>query len=130
MDALPNIEDGQVMVCDISTSEKAIRSAKQNSSIWLYGTKVAKKLNDGGITKQVYFEKKQVDCEWTPESFIEDVFREVQEAMYNHRNTSKLNTEQVSKVYEQVARILAENFNVDQEFPSLDTLMSQMLGRR
>jgi hypothetical protein len=41
-----------------------------------------------------------------------------------------LNTEQVSKVYEQVARILAENFNVDQEFPSLDTLMSQMLGRR
>jgi hypothetical protein len=130
MDALPNIEDGQVMVCDISTSEKAVRTAKQNRSVWLYGTKVANKLNDGGITKQVYFEKKSVDCEWTPDSVVEDIWREIQFAMYNHRNTSKLNTEQVSKVYEQVARILAENFNVDQEFPSLDTLMSQMLGRR
>ena len=111
------INGQNVIVCEIKAG-KSKRTALQNSSIHKYGSLVSEIMNDGGITKQVYFEKKQVDCEWTGESVIEDIWREIQFAMFGHRKTSQLDTDQVSKVYEQVARILAENFNVRQEFPS------------
>jgi len=130
MDDLPDMEDGQEVACTLSTNKKTVRTIQQNKSIWVYGTKVSDQLNDGGITKQVYFEKKSVDCEWTPDSFIEDVWREIQQAMYNHRNTSKLEPEQVSKVYDQVSRMLSGNFTISQDFPSLDSLMNERLGRR
>lgn len=110
--------DGQLVIaCDIK-SGKAKRTTLQNASIHLYGSLVAQAMNDGGITKKIYFDAKQVDCEWTRESVIEDVWREIQNALYDHRKTSKLDRDQVSKVYDQVSRILAENFNVRQEFPS------------
>ena len=110
------IGDRQTIVADIK-GERAKRTALQNKSIHLYGKLVSETLNSGGITKQIYFDKKQVDCEWTPESVVEDIWREIQFAMFGHRQTSKLETNQVSMVYEQVARILSENFNVTQAFP-------------
>lgn len=127
-DDLAGIRDG-IIAAKLSTSEKAIRTLQQNKSIYLYGNLVSELLNNGGITKQVYFEAKQIDCEWTPEAVIEDIWREFQFAMYGHRKTSKLSTDQVSKVYEQVARVLSENFNVTQSFPDRFNQMYEQMAR-
>jgi len=111
------INGHDVLVCELKAG-KARRTALQNKSLYQYGRLVADRLNNGGITKQVYFDKKQVDCEWTTESVVEDIWREIQFAMFGHRKTSHLETDQISKVYDQVSRILSENFSVRQEFPS------------
>jgi len=97
-----------VIVADV-LGERAKRTKLQNRSIHKYWSLICDALNDAGWTKKKYFEVKEVDIDWTPESIGDDIWRGIQEAMYGHRNTSKLETHQVSKVYDNVSRHLSKN---------------------
>lgn len=118
------------VVATLSWSDKVIRTVKQNSAMQKYWRIMTQKLNDGGWTKKKYYEVKEVDIDWTPESFGEDIWRGIQEAMYQHRKTSKLTTEQVTKVYEVVNNHLGTTCGVSDVFPSMDSLMDLSLGRK
>ena len=99
--------------------ERAKRTTLQNRSIHKYWSLICDALNNSGWTKKKYYEVKEVDIGWTPESVGDDIWRGIQEAMYQHRQTSKLETYQVSKVYEIMAKHLATTCpGIDQSFPS------------
>ena len=117
MDDLSEIPKGE-LVADLSWTDKVIRTFKQNSSIHLYWKLVCDKLNAGGWTKKKYYEVKEVDIEWTPESVGENIWRDIQDAMYQHRKTSNLETKQVDRVYANMSKHLAATLGIDQSFPN------------
>ncbi len=118
-----------IIVCD-KKGERAKRSFLQNKSLQLYWRIICELLNSAGWTKKKYYEVKEVDVEWTPDSVGEDIWRGIQEAMYGHRRTSKLETDQVSKVCDVMNRHLANTCGVSAEFPSKESLMNRSLGRK
>jgi len=121
------IDGRTVLICDIK-GERAARTRLQNRSMHLYSSLVSKELNDSGWTKKKYYEVKEVDIGWTPESVLDDIWRGIQEAMFQHRSTSKLKTEQVSEVYDRMSRHLSEFCNVTPGFPDKYKEMEDQLG--
>jgi hypothetical protein len=121
---------GQRVVVTDAKGERSKRTALQNRSIHKYWAIIVEKLNAAGWTKKKYYEVKEVDIEWTPESFGEDVWRGIQDAMYQHRKTSKLETEQVSRVYEVVNKHMANTCGVSEDFPSKESLISMAFGNK
>jgi hypothetical protein len=111
------IDGRKMIVCEVK-GERSKRTLLQNRAIHKYAAMVCEALNAAGWTKKKYYEVKEVDIEWTPDSVLEDIWRGIQEAMFNHRSTSKLETDQVSKVYEVMARHLANTCTINQSFPS------------
>lgn len=111
------MQDGIVAVT-LSWHKKTIRTIQQNKSIYKYCDIVAKIFNDAGITKRMFFTKRKYESSWTKESIIEDIWRELQYALFKHRNTSKLSTSEVSEVYQEMSRLLSVRFSVDQPFPN------------
>lgn len=128
-DDLKAINGQNTIVADIP-GERAKRTYLQNRSIHKWWSIMTEKLNNAGWTKKKYYEVKEVDIEWTPESFGEDVWRGIQEAMYQHRKTSKLEPAQVSKVYEVVNRHIGNTCGVSEDFPSVDSLINMSLNRK
>jgi len=50
---------------------------------------------------------------------VKDVlWRPIQIAMFDKESTTQLETNEVSQVYEQLAKHLAENLNINQSFPN------------
>jgi hypothetical protein len=118
------------MAATVTTNQTSVRSIKQNAAMHLYWTIMSKALNAAGWTKKKYFAVKVMDVDWTPESFGEDVWRGLQEALYMHRKTSKLDKKEVTTVYENVNRHLGNTCGVSAEFPSMDGQMNKSLGRK
>ena len=123
------IGDSNTLVLDMK-GERSKRTALQNRAMHKWWSIISKKLNDAGWTKKKYYEVKEVDIDWTPESFGEDVWRGIQDAMYQHRSTSKLETDQVSKVYEVVNKHIGNTCGVSEPFPSIDDLINMALNRK
>ena len=121
------IDGRAVLICDIK-GERAARTVLQNRSLHLYSSLVCDELNDSGWTKKKYYEVKEVDIGWTPESVLDDIWRGIQEAMYQHRKTSKLKIEQVSEVYKRMAKHLSETCCVTTAFPNKYRKMEEQLG--
>ena len=122
-------DDREMIGVDIK-GEKATRTILQNKAMRKYWDIMINLLNDAGWSKKKYYAVKEVDVDWTPDSFGEDVWRGIQEAMYQHRKTSKLETDQVSKVYDVVNAHIAKTCGVSADFPSRDTLINMALGRK
>jgi hypothetical protein len=112
-----SLDPGEYAVT-MSASVDAVRTIKQNNSIHLYSKLVADKFNDAGITKKMYFKKRKMEGSWTKESVLENVWRDIQEALFEHRKTSKLGPGQVTKVYNEISEFLSVRFKVDQSFPN------------
>jgi len=130
MDALPNIEDGQVMVCDISTSEKAVRTTKQNNSMHKYFDLLCTALNDAGWDMKAVLEKlsKNAMIPWSPSAIKEKLWAPVQKQTYGKKGTAKLNTEEVSVVYEALNQVTANQLGVSVPFPDRYSQMNAQLG--
>lgn len=99
---------------------KDTRTDKQGRSIWLYCTLLAKAFNDAGIYMVLFFYKEGAQVSWTKESVMEALWRPVQIAMFNIRSTTKLKTNQVSQIYEDINRFTGEKFGVSLPFPNWD----------
>jgi len=123
------INGQSTIVCDVK-GERSKRTTLQNRAMHKWWSIISKKLNDAGWTKKKYYEVKEVDIDWTPESFGEDVWRGIQEAMYQHRSTSKLETDQVSKVYEVVNKHIGNTCGVSEPFPSVEDLINMARNRK
>ena len=63
--------------------------------------------------------EKEVAVSWTMDSVKDVIWRSIQLAMYPDKaSTTQLETHEVSKVYEQIARHMASKFNINQPFPN------------
>jgi len=124
------IGDSNTLVLDMK-GERSKRTALQNRSMQKYWRMICERLNDSGWTKKKYYEVKEVDIGWTPESVGDDIWRGIQEAMYGHRSTSKLETHQVSKVYEIMDKHLSTTCGSDVSvpFPNIQDYIEQQLRK-
>lgn len=66
--------------------------------------------------------KPNIKIWWTPEAIKNELFKPVMKSMYGLEHTADMNTAQVSKVYEQIAKLIGEKHGVEIEFPSKEQL--------
>lgn len=98
------------------------RTPRQNRSGHLWFTHIADELNEHGLDMQVVL-KKRMGIMWTPESVKECLFKVLAKAMYNKTSTTQLTTKEFSKVTEQLQAVLAKDYGVNVDFPSIETQM-------
>ena len=97
----------------------ATRTAAQNSSIHLYCGLLAKAFNDGGLDMVKVLEQKNADVSWSMDAVKDVIWKPIQLALFPDKtSTTQLETHEVTKVYEQIARHMASRFNINQSFPS------------
>lgn len=106
---------------DIDPDQKQ-RTLKQNRAGHLYFAHIADTLNESGLNMQAVLTKR-VGVRWTDVSVKECLFKGLAKAMYNVDSTTKLDTKQFTKVADMLGDILAKDYGVVTEFPSMETLM-------
>lgn len=112
-------------------SKKSALTSLQNRSIRLYVSKLALAFNDAGYDMKVVLEKlsKRFFIPWSPESVLEKLWRPTQLHTYGTKSTTKLETRQVTVVYEALNQVTAENFGISIPFPDQYSQMCEQLDR-
>ena len=86
---------------------------------------MADKLNDTDLSVQ---EVCTLPISWTQDNFKENIWRKVQMAMYpDVTSSAKLDTMQISAVYEEVNRLMANIASVSMDWPSHESQMNESL---
>ena len=106
--------------------EKKIKyTRKQHNAIFAYCQDVADGLNDSGKDMRKVL-KPEVEIPWTKESIYNIMWKGIQEVMFDTDSITKLETDQVSKIYETVNRHTAKH-GVSVKFPSKEEEMLKTL---
>lgn len=106
-----------------STPEnKPVRTLTQNKAIHKYFAMLADSLNNAGYDVRKAM-RHDVAIPWTDKLVKELIWRKVQKAMFEVDSTTKLDTSQVSEVYEVINRHTAESFCVSVAFPEKERLL-------
>lgn len=96
------------------------RTSRQNRSGHLWFKYIADELNDNDLLMQVVLAKRK-GIFWTPEAVKECLFKVLAKAMYNKTSTTQLTTKEFSKVTEQLQAVLARDYGLNVEVPSVET---------
>ena len=101
------------------------RTVKQNASIHKYFSLVANSLNDGGFTIQkVVALFKKAGIAWTMLGVKDVIWRNIQIAVTDKESTTKLNSDEVTKVYKTVDYYLTDKIGIEHiPFPCVDDLI-------
>ena len=108
-----------------TTTTKKQRTNAQNRALHKLFTTLSTELNTLGLDMKVVL-KPSYQIWWTSESVKEHLWKPLQEAMYSKKSTTELTTGEVTKVYDQLAKILGEHHGVSVEFPSETELLEYM----
>ena len=100
-----------------SEGDKPVRTLTQNAAIHKYFSMLAESLNNAGYDVHKTM-RHDVAIPWTDTLIKELIWRKVQSAMFDVESTTKLDTSQVSAVYETINRHIASTFGVSVIFPS------------
>lgn len=101
----------------MNDKEKQKRTNAQNRAMHKLYMTLSDQLNTLGLDMKLIL-KPEYQIWWTPEAVKRDLWKPLQLAMLNKKSTMDLNTSEVSKVYEQLAKIIGEKHGVEIEFPS------------
>lgn len=93
---------------------ESVRTKQQNKALHKYCQEVADELNSSGIDMKVLVKDLQVSH--TKES-VKEIWRAIAKAKYNKSSTTEMTTKQVTDVFDEVNRMLA-NVGVHVAFPS------------
>lgn len=95
---------------------KKKRTLTQNAAAHLYFTKLADALNDSGRDVRSTI---TMPVDFTSDTVKKYMFKPIMQALYpDVKSTSKLNTEQISVVYENLNRLTADKFMISVQWPS------------
>ena len=124
------IGDKETIVCDIK-SNKTARTELQNRSIHKYFEILCNALNDAGWDMVATMKKlsKNVKIPWSPHAIKERLWRVVQIDTYGKESSTKLNTDEISVVYEALNQVTSSKLGVSVPFPDKYSLMDKQLGR-
>ena len=101
------------------------RTDPQNRAIHLYCERVAKALDDSGESVQTVF---TMPVSITKENIKEGMFKVVMQALYpDITSTTELDTKQVTEVYNNMHRILADRYGINVEFPSYESQLNESM---
>lgn len=96
---------------------KPTRTSKQNRAMHQYFRLVADALE--GTDMREFFSQ-GFDLYWTPENVKEFLWKKIQFALLGKTHTKELSSLEVDKVYEIMAKVLAEKAQIDIPFPSVN----------
>ena len=102
----------------LSQKPKAIRTTKQRKSIQLYCKQLAERFNDAGLDMKAVLAVKEVSVPWSMETVKDILWRGIQLPMFGFTSTTKLETDQVSKVYDTLNKHTGEKLGVSMDFPN------------
>ena len=108
------------VICDLKEAGKKKRSLQQNNAMWLYWKNLADAFNDAGLDMKKVLND-EVDIPWNEDLIKEHIWGKIQELLVGHTKTSKLESKQVSEIYDIVNRRVAQNHGVNVPFPSYFT---------
>ena len=117
-DDLKAINGQNTIVADVK-GERAKRTALQRKAIQVYCRLLAGRFNDAGLDMVTVLKEKETEVSWTMESVKDVIWRGIQDALFPDKpSTTQLETHEVTKVYEQIARHMATKFDINQSFPN------------
>jgi len=105
------------------------RTNSQNRALHLLMTQLASELNSHGKTMMRVLSK-TAEIEWTDYATKEYLLRPFIRAMYGKESTTELTTKELSDATDAMLNHVATTTGVALDFPSLETLMNDQLGRR
>ena len=94
------------------------RTDRQLRSIWLLCDLVAKELNDAGMDIRLAL-KEDLEVSWTKTLVMDIYFRTIQKTLFGTESTGDLETDQPSKIYEELNRHLSK-LGIHIPFPNFD----------
>lgn len=103
---------------DIEEPKK--RTLSQNAAIHKLFSLLSDDLNEKGLDMKVVL-KPSYQIWWTPQMVKEHLWKPLQEVMYQKKSTTELETKEVDRVFEQLAKILGEHHGIEMSFPSIET---------
>jgi hypothetical protein len=107
-----------VLVCD-AKGERAKRTELQNRSIHKYCGMLAGQFNNAGLDMVAVLKEKETEVSWSMDAVKDAIWKPIQVALFPDKpSTTQLETHEVAKVYEQIARHMAVKFNINQSFPN------------
>jgi len=89
--------------------DKPQRTIRQNSAMHTYFRLLAEKLNEHGLNIHKVLNQ-SVEIDWTSILIKELLWRQVQEFCLGKKSTTKLTTEEVTEIYENLNRHLSTKF--------------------
>ena len=92
------------------------RTITQNAAIHLYFKMLAHDLNDAGFSVMQVM-KHDAEIPWNDKLVKELLWKKVQSVMTDKRSTTKLDTTEISQVYEVINRHIAQTTGVSVPFP-------------
>jgi len=94
--------------------QKKTRTSAQNRALHQFCEDLAITFNDGGIDQRAYMAalKEGVEISWSKESVKEVIWREFQKALGMPESTTRLATEEVTRIHMQIAKFVAERFGI------------------
>lgn len=113
-DLLEKFKENNYLQIQMTTVRR--RTSRQNNAIHVYCREAAIDLNEAGCDQRKVL-KPSLAIPWTMESFKENLFKPIMQAMFGIDSTTQLKTGQVGEVYETLNRELSEKFGVSTEFP-------------
>ena len=70
----------------------------------------------------------KIPISWGKDNFLENIWKPVQHAMFPEiTSTTQLDTKQVSEIYEQVNKIMGEQWGVSKQFPSYEQQLNNSM---
>lgn len=102
---------------DLEPVKAKKRTTRQNNSLHLYCSMVAKALNSAGLD-MVTVLAEGTEIPWSDNLVKEHIWRKVQIAMIEKESTTDLTTAECSPIYDVVNRYLADRFGITVLWPS------------
>lgn len=101
----------------VSVKSAKVRTLTQNKSIHKYCAMLSEAFNEAGLDMQAVLAE-GTSIPWSEAKVKEDIWRRVQVAALNKTSTTKLETHEVTKVYEIVSRHISQTFGLFVPFPA------------
>ena len=109
----------------VNKKTENVRTVKQNASLHKYCALASKTLNAGGFTIQgVVALFKKAGISWTMLSVKDVIWRNIQVAIVGKESTTKLNSDEITKVYKHVDFYLTDTVGIESiDFPSIESMI-------
>ena len=123
---LKAINGQNTIVADVK-GVRCLRTELQNRSLHLYYTLLATAFNDAGLTVMVVLKAlfKTPNFAWSAHLIKELIWRDVQEQTLGTTSTTKLETVNVSMIYDSINRATSDKLGVSVAFPDKYSLLDK-----
>lgn len=95
------------------------RTDQQRKAIEVYCRELATVLNDAGLDQRAVLAKMKegVEIPWSQDTVKDTLWRRIQVAILGKESTTKLNADEVSRVYDVLNRWTGTTFGISVQFP-------------